>query len=165
MTFDDWKSVPALLTQDGTHSIAARLLVEAHRLACEGQLRFALIQANTALEVALGEVYRARIDYARQKALVDKLQSFWQLPEHSKLVAVAAVLGISSTDDLDNAILAIDDRNRIVHDGDDACESAHERVNALIRVVARLLGDVPRKFPSSNVNNRNTVQPSEKWNQ
>ena len=107
----DWQAVARAISGGSTPPISARTLVEANRLAVHGQLRQAVVEAATALEIALN-------DFARKgPATAEELGQFLDLGLRAKLIIMAAIRRRIDRTELDTVLKLVALRNGIVHEG------------------------------------------------
>jgi hypothetical protein len=157
LTQKDWHELQGLCRQGRNPSLAVRLLIRAHRLLEDAELRSAFIEANSALEVALSEILSERI----AGSLKDAFQSFWELPLPAQVIAVSAVRGGLPPEDLELALKSIKRRNAIIHEGQTPPVEAKQEVEGMLRTIGWLLGGLPIKMPSRRY--LNLVQSAESW--
>jgi len=149
---DDYRRLADVLQEDYEPSLAATTLALSYRIVDQGNLRHAIVEGVTALEVALHEFLRRKI---QSHNLFDKTTSFRTLPRPGQVVAILATAGIASEQDIEFAVKAIELRNKIVHygEGPPSDSSTRKIVDGLLRTVASLLPGPQFKFPESNVGN------------
>lgn len=133
-------------------SLAAVMLARAHRFLDEGYLRQALVEGVSCLEIALEEFMRERIGSA--SILKKSLSSFWDLPLRTRIVSIAGTLGTKYLQGIEPTLKAIDNRNKVVHEGWTPPDTANVELRALLNSVARLLPGPSFRFPSSRAGNR-----------
>jgi len=117
MTKSDWMRLAASATAEQTFSPALRILVDAERCLIEDQQLHALVQAITALEIAISE-YTLSCYRANSKA--SKQMSSWSESREETLGSrLAALFARSATHShqVESTLHAIALRNRIVHKG------------------------------------------------
>ncbi len=153
---ENWKSLPSEVEANYKHnhelSTAAELLIKAHRLEDLGNLRQALLEGVTSLELAAEDFVRRRskgssaLKRVATNAASNKLSRKEQI---ALLVDTDAV----STDDLEGALTAIDYRNQIVHDGDleteDGEKGQKQALRSLMKTIAHLLPHSPVLFSTT----------------
>lgn len=151
LTRDDWSSLADQFNGDYQPSLAALLISRAYQLYDEGHLRQAFIEAVTALEVALDEHLRQK--RSAYVMVAGYFKQFQTLSLPVKLTTVAIMSGTISSNDVESAIAAYKVRNDIVHDGANPSESDNDKLLALLRTVAQLLGGPTFRFPKFHMQN------------
>jgi len=160
MTQSDWAALKESVEKSNDPPLAAELVTNAHRLASEFQLRHALVEACSALEIAISKVVRTRIKASKQ--LTDSVASFLKdTPLKARLVTVAALLTTLPNTVLEEALEGIELRNRVVHDGAVPEERDRRFVRAVLEVVKNILPDAATKFPV--LSGSNFVVEPETW--
>jgi hypothetical protein len=110
-------------------------------------LRLAFIEGCSAAEVAIDEYIKSNLRNTNNKAKAS-VAAFKKLNFPAKLlVTVGSLRGVTPSD-LDLAVMAIDVRNKIVHEADDPKPSDEVALRALMRVASKLLSGPPIRFPS-----------------
>lgn len=143
----DWQELGRIVSAAVEPTLASDTLTRAHRALDSGNLQYALIEGITALEMAISE-YMTR-HFKGRKVLDASLSPFWNLPLRTQLASVAAASGRITPQDCELAIMAIELRNRIIHEGEYPASDAFDTVHTLLRVVASLLLGPHRRFPSA----------------
>lgn len=154
----DWRELGRIVNAAVGPTLASDTLIRAHKALDSGNLQYALIEGITALEMAISE-YMTRY-FKGKKVLDSSLSPFWNLPLRTQLVSVAAASGRITPQDSEMAILAIELRNRVIHEGENLASEAFDTVHTLLRVVASLLLGSQRRFPSAQP--LNELHPPEK---
>jgi hypothetical protein len=139
----DWQSISTTKSSNKSSNI---LLIRAHRLYEEGDLRLAFIEAVTALELSIHEFIRKR---SQTKMLIKSSEAFYGLPLRTQLTVLCSSLEKISRDQIENSIKAIDIRNDIVHRGLNPKNEDSVIIYDLLRTVSYLSGNEVRKFPSN----------------
>lgn len=159
LTKDDWQELSKVSREACEPSLAALLLAQSHQSLDQGNLKHALIEGVSALEVAIEEFVRQKL-YS-DKSLTKSMQTFWQLRLPARLIPVISTLGTTRLEDVELAVEAIHMRNRVVHDGWNPPESAKHEVRGLLRTISALLPGPRFRFPTSNPGNK--LMPLEEW--
>lgn len=146
LTKEDWKNIKLTFDPDKDFSLAAATLSKAHEFWGNGHLRQAFIEGVSALELALGDIFRKKQkDY---QALSAHAQSFFKLPNPVKLTILGSLMEIVSEKILEAAVGAIKIRNDIVHKGyTPSDQKSREFLDGLFATVAVLLETGEFKFP------------------
>jgi hypothetical protein len=147
----DWPEVAAFCAKGYEPTTAGELLSHAHRLLDQGHLKYAIVEAVSALEVSLSEHIKTKYTGRIKDMLASdaKAGDTRRLPVRTALIA-GMISGIDRAD-LESALRIIDVRNDIIHEGKNADPSLESHVKALLRVVAGVLQVGPFKFAMLNV--------------
>jgi len=155
ITKRDWQNISRTLIEGHEPSPAAFVLLQSHRLLHQGDLKYAIIEGVTALELAIHEFIRIRLG-----ANIDKANPFFNMrSEAAQLAVIAAALG--KTADLGPALRCIDTRHKIVHEGFTPTEGARVELMALLNTVSAMLEGPKFRFPTANPGN--AIAPPEEW--
>lgn len=155
---EDWQCLTSYYEKGYSPPPSANILLRTHELLDQGNLRQAFIEGITALEVALSEFMRDRLN--GRDALQKSLGNFFDLRLQSQLTSVAVALALD-LGDIESAIEAITIRNKIVHEGYDPPSSFKDKLQGLMNVTARLISGPNIKFPT--INPGNAIRPVEDW--
>lgn len=158
LTRQDWARLQNLLSSGFEPRLATTLAARAHELLDVDRFRHALLEAASALEIAIQE--RLRFDMGRETSLLTAVQSFWDLPLPARMIAVSARL-VSDTE-LQKAVDAIARRNAIIHEGLESTARDGEMAQALLVVVEKLIPGPASKFPVIPNTNHLSASP-EDW--
>src|SRR5262249_8132626 len=110
LTEDDWRQVPEISRSKYNPSLAAHVIARAQRLFDQGNSKYAVIEGVTALELALYEFIKGRLDQG-DPILIKKISGFWERPLGEQLIVVATAKAIAPLEDVVLAVKAIDIRN------------------------------------------------------
>ncbi|MGB3904411.1 MAG: hypothetical protein WBB22_05770 [Anaerolineae bacterium] len=146
LTKEDWQQLAELAQVAYEPSLAASLLARTHQFLDEGNLKHALIEGVSALEVGLGEFIAQKLTGA--DALRDAMQAFWNSSLRSRVVVVASVSGKVPLADIEHTVHAIKARNDVVHEGREPPDDARDHVSGLLNTVGALLSGPGFKFPT-----------------
>lgn len=160
-TREGWRELILSIKKGFKPSSAALLLARAHQLSDEGNLRQAIIEGVSALELALGEFIQQKLQ--NHESLVDGVQAFWNLPLPSQLIVVASSSGVIDLQDIELAMKAVDKRNKVIHEGLNPSDESKPAILGLFRTVAGLLQGPRFRFPEGNPGN--ATRPVEVWEQ
>jgi len=141
----DWKQISDISRKGDEPLLPAVLLAKTNELLREGNLRYALVEGVSALELALHHFIEQNL--RADKKLSSSMSTFWQLPLRTQVVAVAASVVAISREDLKNTLAAIESRNAAVHEGRAPSGNTKLELLGLMRTVATLLGAASFKFP------------------
>jgi hypothetical protein len=139
----DWNEIGELLSTRFEHPFGAEVLYRAHRLRSESRMKYALIEAVTALEIILDWYYRSHLS----NPLNDWDNGFLGQSIPSKITVTTALTGKVNPSDAKLALKAYKRRNEIVHDGKDVGEDASDLVKGILRYCSPLVQAGPGRFP------------------
>ncbi len=126
--------------------MATELVTNSHRMLSESQLRHAVVEAVSALEVAISDAVRAPIKGSNN--LTDSAASFLKdTPLKARLVVVASFFGGIPAATVEDALAGIELRNRVVHEGFVPEQQSMKQVRAVQEVAAVLVPGPRIKFP------------------
>jgi hypothetical protein len=116
LTEKDWQDISELSLTNYDPTLAAECLARTNELLNQGNLKYAIIEAVTALEIALDELIREKLEsYGEVRG--DHIRIFNNLDLQSRLKMAVTFINEISQEDLKLTINAIVTRNKIVHDG------------------------------------------------
>jgi len=144
LTESDWQDLKLAPPTHHSPPLDTTILLRACELIGTDNLRYAFIEAVTAAEIRVDRMIE---DTFRALNIPDDPKRLLELPLKLKLAFVASHDSSLSPHDLTQSIIAIDIRNKIVHDGAEPAPHSEASLKALIRVVARLSGGIT-KLPS-----------------
>jgi hypothetical protein len=162
LTEEDWYDLARIMREGNELSLASTVLAQTHRLMDQERWKEALIEGNTALELAIDESIRNRL--GNDKTLLNQLTArFNDLPLRIKIISIGTFIDQIPLTDINHTIKAIDMRNKVVHEGWEPTTSNDVRValSGLIRLVMLLLPDLVSKFPSAKLGNQ--IMPVADW--
>jgi hypothetical protein len=162
LTEEDWHDLEKMVRDGYEPSLAATLLAQTHRLIDRENWREALIEGNTALELAIDERIRSRLD--SDKKLLNLLTSrFNDLPLRIKLLSIGTFIDNISLEDINHTLEVIDMRNSVVHEGWEPTSPNDVRValRGLVSLVTLLLPGPGFKFPTARQGNM--IRQPEDW--
>jgi hypothetical protein len=144
ITHEDWAAIAHAVREGYEPSVAAESLGRAHELLEQGNARYAIIEAVTALEVALHEFARRRA--AGIAGLQDRLSAFWNLSVSTQLATVASFIGGFTEREMKAALELIAARHGLVHEGQRVNELSSLDIPTVLRLIARFLDGPGFKF-------------------
>ena len=153
-----WGQVRQLLETSYTPPLAAVIAQSAHRLADQGFLRQALVEAVTAADLAIEHRLKSG-----GSPLAESIGGFENLPLSACLVIAAANVPIPANT-LTEAIRCIKIRNEVVHEGTDPPPTTSTALDSLLETISQLLGEPRIQYPSAWTGNELRVRP-EDWEQ
>ena len=160
LTAADWKTLARTAREDQSPSLSSFLIARARLTLKQGELKYALVEAVSALEVALDEFVRRRVNKNRE--LTKSMEAFHALNLRARVTAIVTTLGTISESDMELAVRGIDARNKVVHEGWDPPEGDEEKIDALLRTASSLQSGPTFKFPT--VWYGNEVKSPKEWN-
>lgn len=182
LTEEDWQEIASLVQQGWEPSPAASIMIEAVELFDRGYVRYAIIDAVTALEMAIGESFRQRlvsaseptftieelpfniqvavawsmgdgIEEQRFRDINQKVSSIFSLKLSKRFAIMATVLNIPEGDrERTSRLIGI--RNDIVHEGKEPPDNVRDDFSGLLNAFALLLPDRKLRFPLAHPGNR-----------
>jgi len=152
LTKNDWKDILKLGKTGYDPTLAAECLARTDELLNRGNLKYALIEGVTAIEVALDEVIRSKLEY-NYHSKGEHIRIFSNLELTSRLKMVVTFIDKIAPDDMELTLKAINTRNKIVHEGLSPGDEVKNEINALQRTIAILLKEQKFKY-ISDFNNK-----------
>jgi hypothetical protein len=143
---NDWQSIVGLIQRKFNPSSAAILLAETHHWCDTGELKIAFVQGVLALEIAIEEFIAERVAKLPQE-IASFFPNYSEMNNPTQLALAAALEPTLNHDDLEKTKKAIKTRNRIVHEGYEPQDSHVREMEALIRIVSKLLPGPGQRFP------------------
>jgi hypothetical protein len=153
----DWRSLQKSGIDLRQVSIAESLIAAASKYAQSNQLRQAIIEAVTAIEIASSE-YIHRCTREHQ----NRIQAFFDLSLSSRIAILLSSSKLATDKEISSVIRTIEIRNKVVHKGyfPTSTEDAHLRTTMI--VTARLLGNEKQKLPTFNFSNNRIDRGTDK---
>lgn len=142
---EDWSKLEELIKSDFEHSLGASVLSKAHINADQGNLKYALIEAVTALEIAMGE--RVNENLKGNNHLIKSLDRFWKLPMPAKLTTISSLLGNISVNEIEASIEVISVRNAVMHEASDLPPNLDRKLKVFMNVISKILIGPEYRFP------------------
>lgn len=160
LTQSDWFNLKTALEKGDNPSLATELVTNSHRLISDVELRHAVVEAVSALEVAISDAVREPIK--RSSKLTDSASSFLKdTPLKTRLVVVASFLGGIPAATVEDAVAGIELRNRVVHEGFAPEQQDMKQVRAVLELAAMLVPGPPIKFPA--LPGSNSIAEADVW--
>ena len=159
LTEEDWGELAKAVGEKYEPSLAAFALSRTNQFLNQGNLKQALVEGVSALEIALDEFIRQKFHGAN--SLLGLMSPFYELRLPVKVTTVATISGKIPSQDIEHTIEAIDMRNRVIHEGWNPPDNASQHLRGLLRTTAILLSGPQFRFPSANPGN--ALMPPEKW--
>ncbi len=156
LTRQAWDQLADAVKAGSQPSLAADLLVRAHELADNDELRYAFTEAISGLEVAIGEAVRSALGSGEK--LQEAANAFWTMPLRAQ---TTILLGLAKTKqaDIEATLEGIEIRNKILHEGwmpskeENARRRLRDVLSGLLRAAASLLQGPKFRFPSAYAGN------------
>ena len=140
-------------------ALATFILTRSHQLLDQKNIKHALIEGVSALEIAINNFIREKLD--REDYNRGIMQKFDELPLPTKITTISTFNEEINHDDLNHTINAIDMRNKVVHEGREPIEETEVDLSRLIKIVGQLLSGPRFRFPSANPGN--LITSPEEW--
>lgn len=148
LTRDDWKNIKEITNSDYEPSLATMVLIKAHELREQGELKHAFIEGTTALELAISDYVSQKI--GEREVLLASVKRFYKLPLGEQVIVLVGQETRDVLDNLEATIKAIDIRNKIVHKGYHPSSDKKDLLIGLFKTVALLIGQdirLPKRRP------------------
>jgi len=156
----DWGNLPEIIKKYQNHSIAEVSLVRTHQYLDQDDLRHAIIEGATSVELATVEFFNMKLD--EKSKLKNELSGFWNTSVSAQLIVVGTALGIPK-EKLEDTVKVIKIRHKVVHEGMNPEMTIVPKINSLLETVSMLLGEPKFRFPSANPGN--AIMTNELWEQ
>jgi hypothetical protein len=153
-TKEDWQELTKVVQEGYEPQLAATILARANQHLDQRNLRQALIEGVSALDVAIGEFFRQKLN--SDTTLYSYISELRKMSVAARVITIATSLGKVSKHDIEYAVEAINMRNNVVHDGEDPPENAKDALCGLFNIIRELLAGPRCKFPSINPGNLKT---------
>jgi hypothetical protein len=161
LTQQDWCDIAARAARRELHpSDVAQVVGRAHHLAEDGELRLALVEAVTALEVAVSVVLRRHFSDAQ--AFRQALKSFDRATLAGRVTAASGYTGRIPAEHVKKLIEGIEARNRIVHAGAPAPNNVRDLLYSVLDAATLFDSGERFKYPSKP-GGRNYWMSLEQW--
>jgi hypothetical protein len=148
----DWNDLKLAVENGDDVSLSAQLVANSHRLLSLDEPRHALVEACSALEVAISETVRTPVEGST--TLKDAVGSFLKdTGLKARVIVVTSLVGGINNAALEEVLLAIELRNRVVHEGSSPGPKDIKLIRAVINVAAQLVHGPRMKFPVLSVSN------------
>jgi len=141
---EDWENIRGLMQTDFTPDLALKILNRAHEEWDNENYSRAIVDAITALEIAMSNKFKKiNIDNEFQTQ-INKLND--KLDLDSKIFAI--FYDLITKEKILDAIECKNLRNRIIHDGVKADKSDKKKILGIVSCIESLYPDITLKFPS-----------------
>jgi len=160
LTQSDWFNLKTAMEKGDDPSLATELVTNSNRMFSQGELRHAIVEAVSALEVAISDAVRAPIKGSNK--LTDSAGSFLKdTPLKTRLVVVTSLLGGVPAATVEDALTGIELRNRVVHEGFIPEQQNVQQVRAVLELAAMLVPGPRIKFPA--LPGSNSIAEADIW--
>ncbi len=137
MTSENWNKFKELIVTGHSPSLGQRHLINAFITLDSGDLVKAFIDAVTALEIALDKYYKSIKD--KSQKIGDLFNRIKDLGNKEQLINIFVDNKTITTIELENAIDAIDIRNKIVHEAYVAIAGDRVKLEVLLKLISILI--------------------------
>jgi hypothetical protein len=164
LTKKDWEELRKIVQTEYNPSLVSSVLSCAHQFLDQGNLRYALIEGVSALEIALHEFFRQKL-VTDAKSLLNLLSPFWEQSLSQQIIVVATAIGTIPLENIKHTVAAIDMRNKVIHEGWNLHQDKKEIIAGMLNTVVVLLSasfSGPKfKFPPDT--GSNAIRSPEVW--
>ena len=136
LTQADWEHLKTAVLNPYTPSVAGYLLNRCRSLLSRGELRYALVEGMSALEIALDEYVSRKCDGPLKNQVFN--DKFGNMHAVGKMALVAYMVPGMVPGDIEETAKAIECRNKLVHEGTDPPRDCYSWLDAAIRVTGRV---------------------------
>lgn len=162
LTKNDWNQISSEVNNEFISSLAKELCVKSWQYFDQGDIKHAIIESITALEVCISETINQGL--GRLNTTIEKIDDFKHNKLITKLTIICSLKSIISEKELLDSIEIYEIRNKIVHDGKEPPSLVQIRLKfkSLLNLISKLTMNKEFKFPSTNAGN--TFMSDEEWN-
>ena len=139
--------------------LAGYVLSKARSLKAQGEIGVAIVEATTALELALKNKMRRML--RNSETCRDKAQAFYHLGLAQQVAILGSTLHGVSVAKLEQCISGIEVRNKVVHDGENPEDIPEPVWDGLFSVTSSLLGPPAYKLPLYDIGS--LIAPDNVW--
>lgn len=151
MTNENWEKLKNLLADEHSPSIGQRYLIEAYTSLDSGALEKAFIDAVTVLEIALDQYYKSIREQSSKVGIM--FNRIKDLGNKEQLINIFVNNNTITKAELEDAIDAIDLRNKIVHERYVSKTADKPKLLVLFKLISLLIGEPISKLVSPNTGN------------
>lgn len=155
ITPKDWKDINDILQEDHQPSFAAHVLNKAYILKDRNEIKYAFIEATTALELAIEEFIEKKLNH--NERLLKQINGIWNLSMPAKATLIGGMIDNVSTEEIQDTIKGIEIRNEITHEAKPLPKDAEKKLETMINTIAKIIGPPIMKFPGLNTGNTLTA--------
>lgn len=161
ITEEDWNQIKKEASKEYSPSFSMSILIKSWEYLDQGDLKRAILEGVTALELATGEYLRGKL--ATLGLTVNDLGKFNEIRKRDKSMLVAALSGQVSAAEIKSIDEIITIRNNIIHEGKDPPSNAEKMLRDLINAISKLIENKDFRFPKAN--HGNALQDVAIWEQ
>ena len=159
LTEVDWQNMPKILKDYNGESAASESSARANEYLEQGELRHAIIDSVTAIELMIPDFLKIRCKESRlQKAL----NPFFDNASIVQQWAIVGTLLGLPDDKIKNGLDVIEMRNKIVHKNKTPSKPFESKLKTFLGTLSNLLGEPELRFPTHHVGNM--LRAEEQWN-
>ena len=159
LTEVDWQNMPKILKDYNGESAASESSARANEYLEQGELRHAIIDSVTAIELMIPDFLKIRCKESRlQKAL----NPFFDNASIVQQWAIVGTLLGLPDDKIKNGLDVIEMRNKIVHKNKTPAKPFESKLKTFLGTLSNLLGEPELRFPTHHVGNM--LRSEEQWN-
>ncbi|HEY6073823.1 MAG TPA: hypothetical protein VIV15_10620 [Anaerolineales bacterium] len=156
LTEQDWRAFADAVKRESESDPAVKMLSRANGFLNQDEVATSLVESISSLEIAMERFVARRLG----RSGISRFKEFDDYKNGPKLRIVLAILDPPvSRGDATQALEAIEQRNKFVHEGVWPPNSAKANVRSVLGIVARLLGPPGPKLPSRAVGTRLVFPP------
>ena len=162
LTKNDWEKIKSEVNIEFESSLAKELCINAWKYFDQKDIKHAIIEGVTALEVCISETVNKGL--RRLNTEINDIDDFKHSKLETKLTVVCSLKLFVTETELNNAIEIYRIRNKIVHDGQQAPKwtDIQLKFKSLLNLISKLTMEKDFKFPSANAGN--AYMSEEEWN-
>jgi len=153
LTKKDWEKLNLEVNAEFQYSLSKELCVKAWQHFDQKDIKHAIIEGVTALEVCISEIINQGL--VRLNTTIDKIEDFKHSRLATKLTIVCSLKPIVTETELSHSIEIYNIRNKLVHEGEEPPEwgKIQPKFKSLLNTISKLTMDKKFKFPSANPGN------------
>jgi hypothetical protein len=143
----DWNQIKEAVSRGTEPAFFTEVMVRAHRMLDNRDIRGAVVETSTALELAIDSLMRLSTVTAKE------LARFFQLDVKSRFLVIASLRQIDRSS-IDNVCKLLRLRNKIVHEGATVEKEVHTLVTEVLVGMRKWAPGAMKKFPVVNHGNK-----------
>jgi len=161
LTKNDWEKLGSEVNSKFQYSLSKELCVKAWQYFDQGDIKHAIIEGVTALEVCISETINQGL--TRLNTTIEKIEDFKHSKLTTKLTVICSLKPIVIEMELNHSIEIYIIRNKLVHEGEEPPEMRIilPKFKSLLNTISKLTMDKEFKFPSTN--HGNSYMSEEDW--
>ena len=146
---EDWQNIQTLLCEPHREATSEKLFIRARENSAGGDLKWALIDAVSAMELCLDEFIRIKKSGSNKL----KMGNLFNLDLPTKTTMIAAFAQDLSPGTIEEILKGIEIRNELVHEGKEPPDSTDKSLIAILEFVGSFLPLPCDRFPSPRPGN------------